>query len=501
MQAEPQQLANSLEAVVRELQPQDECLQAIKDKRTEALHKLALVLKMWARMVVYQSGQPDKVVSQKHLKLLPYGSFKYDDAFEDSDIDLLCITSRYVTRKNFFYDLRRLFEGMKGVEGFTVITAACVPLIKMRFHGVAMDMCFTQLDVPCVPRLFNLEYIEHMNIFALDDKSMTSMNGFIMTSKIAQLVPDFKTFTTTLNTVKLWAKRRQVYSALLGFLSGSSLSVMVGKLCQLNPKATSAELVSIFFQYYSTWDWALQLALDDTAENRVKMTQQGQLLSKQQPWIPPTDCSRDVMRVMTPLHPSTNTARNVSRSSLTVLRAELRRAAWMTRDERRGAADWHAVFEDAEDSFFHKYPAYIQITVGTADDDATSSDEEEKGLKGGLKGEGKKSTRGEGARKWEGWVKSRVPALIKSLEQHEGIMYAHASMQTFTRHSTQSYELDTTIGLATDPATHPSPPLPTASTTQFARFVSGWREFDATRMGVRVDFVARSAVPDFVFNT
>jgi poly(A) polymerase len=164
MQSEQQ---TTLEAVVREFQPQDESLQAIKEKRMQALHKLAIVLKMWARMVVYQSGQPDKVVSQKHLKLLPYGSFKYDDASEDSDIDLLCITSRYVTRKHFFYDLRRLFEGMKGVEDFTIITAACVPLIKMRFHGVAMDICYTQLDVPYVPRQFNLDYIDHMNICIL----------------------------------------------------------------------------------------------------------------------------------------------------------------------------------------------------------------------------------------------------------------------------------------------------------------------------------------------
>lgn len=156
--------ANLLDAVMREIQPVDV---ERKDQRMQALKKLAVVLKMWAKMVVYQSGQPDKVVSQKHLKLLPYGSFKYDDVSNDSDIDLLCITSRYVTRKNFFYDLHRLFEGMKGVEGFTVITAAFVPIVKMKFHGFAMDICFTQLDCSSVPRQFDLNFITTMEISIL----------------------------------------------------------------------------------------------------------------------------------------------------------------------------------------------------------------------------------------------------------------------------------------------------------------------------------------------
>ena len=55
----------SLEDVVCELQPLDE---ERKTQRMQALKKLTLLLKVWARMVVYQLGHPDKVVSQKHLK-------------------------------------------------------------------------------------------------------------------------------------------------------------------------------------------------------------------------------------------------------------------------------------------------------------------------------------------------------------------------------------------------------------------------------------------------
>lgn len=150
-----------VEELLKENQPVDEERKAL---RTQTLKKLALVLKVWARMVVYQTGQPDKVVSQKHLKLLPFGSYKYDDTSKDSDIDLLCVTSRYITRKHFFHDLCRLFEGMKEVEAFTVITSAFVPLMKMKFNGVALDICFTQLNCSCVPSKFDLAYISKMPI-------------------------------------------------------------------------------------------------------------------------------------------------------------------------------------------------------------------------------------------------------------------------------------------------------------------------------------------------
>ena len=160
-----------------EIQPVDE---ARRTQRTEALKKLVFLLKVWARMVVYQLGHPDKVVTQKHLKLVPFGSYKYDDTSKDSDIDLLCITSKYITRKHFFHDLCRLFEGMKEVEGFTVIMAAVVPIIKMKFRGVAMDICFSQLTCNYVPAKLTLDYIAALNIGILLENFLLTSSSFLL---------------------------------------------------------------------------------------------------------------------------------------------------------------------------------------------------------------------------------------------------------------------------------------------------------------------------------
>lgn len=121
-----------------------------RSQKLLALDKLSLLLKVWARMVVYQLGYDDKIVARKHLKLVPFGSFKYEDSSMETDLDVLCITSRYITRKHFFHDLRRLFEGLKEVQDFTVVMTAYIPIMKMKFNGVAMDICYSQIDTGTV---------------------------------------------------------------------------------------------------------------------------------------------------------------------------------------------------------------------------------------------------------------------------------------------------------------------------------------------------------------
>lgn len=468
----------NVEDVLHDIQPLDEKL---KVQRTEALKKLVLLLKVWAKMVVYQQGETDKVVMLKHLKLVPFGSYKYDDASKDSDIDLLCVTSRYITRKNFFHDLGRLFEGMKDVEGFTVIMSAFVPILKMKFHGVAMDICFSQLTCNSLPEKFSLNYISTINLDQLDDKSATSLNGYIMTSKIAEAIPSSENFATTLNVIKLWAKRRGIYSSLVGFLGGSSWSVLVAKICQLYPDATPTALTALFFRTFAQWDWTVPVALEKTSPSSPSSPPSSCLSSR--PWIVPMDSSRDVMQIMTPLIPSTNTARTVSRSSCDIIRNEFRRAAQITQRERRsltqkgGDTDgWKRLFDECKKEFFRKYPVYVQVVVGALKDGA-----EDRG------------------RKWEGWAKSRIVGLVKSLEQQEGVEFAHINTQTFVQSSQSPSEPETAhiyIGLSMDDKL--PHPLPCGSTTQFVRLVSGWREFDPACMGVRVDFLAPNHLPNFV---
>lgn len=125
------------------------------------------------------------------------------------------------------------------------------------------------------------------------------------------------------------------------------------------------------------------------------------------------------MQVMTPLSPSTNTARAVSHSSLLILREELIKAASIT-SKPNTEKGWNSLFEsNTKKDFFHKYPVYVQVVVGA------------------LKREGKEERKGEEeVRKWGGWTKSRIAGLVKSLEQQEGVEFAHLNTKEFVQHST-----------------------------------------------------------------
>ncbi|MFG1588296.1 poly(A) polymerase, partial [Staphylococcus aureus] len=89
----------------------------------------------------------------------------------------------------------------------------------------------------------------------LDPRCVRSLNGCRVTEKIFSLVPNFEAFKATLMAIKLWAKKRGIYSNALGFLGGVSWAMLVARVCQLYPNATPSILVYKFFFVLSKWVW------------------------------------------------------------------------------------------------------------------------------------------------------------------------------------------------------------------------------------------------------
>ena len=82
-----------------------------------------------------------------------------------------------------------------------------------------------------------------------------SFNGYLCYANIQKNVPDYGIYRNFLRVIKLWAKRRCIYSAMFGYLTGISCAVMVAKIHQDNPDYDVADLVYKFFQVYSSSDW------------------------------------------------------------------------------------------------------------------------------------------------------------------------------------------------------------------------------------------------------
>lgn len=276
-----------------------------------------------------------------------------------------------------------MLADLPGVTALQPVPDAFTPVIKLKLHGIAVDLLYARLALTSIPETLDLQADSVLR--NLDEESVRSLNGCRVTDAMLRLVPNVATFRLALRAVKLWAQRRGVYSNVLGFLGGVNWAILVARVCQLYPTGTSALLLSRFFRVYSQWRWP----------NPVMLTAIGEGDGSLVVWDPrrnPRDRTH-LMPLITPAFPCMNSAYNVSESTLCIMRAEFARGdAACQVVYAAGAAKqhpWAALLEPV--LFFSQHKHYLQV-------DATASSEESH-------------------RRWEGWVESRLRQLVLSVER------------------------------------------------------------------------------------
>lgn len=79
-----------------------------------------------------------------------------------------------------------------------------MPVIKLRYSGIELDILFARL---ALKEVSDDQQLSDDNLLRnLDDKSIRSLNGCRVADEILRLIPNQDTFITTLRSVKLWAK-------------------------------------------------------------------------------------------------------------------------------------------------------------------------------------------------------------------------------------------------------------------------------------------------------
>merc|ERR1712190_699181 len=120
------------------------------------------------------------------------------------------------------------------------------------------------------------------------------MGGFRVADQILQLVPNRESFRQTLRFIKWWARRRGIYSNVLGFFGGITWALLVARVCQLYP-------------YYSP--------------------------------------SQLVMPVITPAFPAMNSTHNVTETTKRIMLDEFRRGYEMVKCVEANKMDWSEVHD------------------------------------------------------------------------------------------------------------------------------------------------------------
>ena len=165
--------------------------------------------------------------------MFTFGSYRLGVQSPDADIDTLVVVPRHIDREqHFFGDLFKMLEAEEQITELTAVPKARVPVIKLVFSGVNIDLLFARTAKDSLdPNLSDLSD-DHI-LRKCDTASVLSLNGRRVTDMILELIPpdSVEAFRVTLKCVKLWAKSRGVYSNILGYPGGVALAILVAKVC------------------------------------------------------------------------------------------------------------------------------------------------------------------------------------------------------------------------------------------------------------------------------
>ncbi|OBZ83241.1 Poly(A) polymerase pla1 [Choanephora cucurbitarum] len=461
-------------------------------QREAALHHLEKITKHFVRIVCQRKGLSKEKAEKAGGAIFTFGSYKLGVNSIDADIDTLCVVPCHVERRDFFIDMLALLKSTSCISDIMPVPDSFVPVIKFKYKDISIDLVCARLTLSEVPQDINLQNT-HL-LVGLDDKCVRSINGTRVAEDIMSLVPNLNTFRIALRCIKLWAERRAIYSNVLGFFGGVAWAILVARVCQLYPHATASVIVSKFFRIMTEWNWAAAPVI-------LRHIEEGPPLSSSlRPWnnrVNMIDRSHR-MPVITPSYPSMCATHNVTASTQRIILGEFAIANDIVDQILKGEASWSHLF--STHTFFQNYKYYLQVVV--------SCDHYH------------------GFLSWAGFVEAKLRLLVTKLETVPAIALVHPYVhglkrehlcqtsddvwavthgqiftpsQTVRRRKpakiyTKTFYLGLYIRMRSDSRTLDL----TRPICEFSRSIKSWSDYDNNHMGMIVENVKCSDLPEEV---
>ena len=410
--------------------------------RMEILAKLNTLVKQWVKDVSVSKNMPEQMAEKLGGKIYTFGSYRLGVHHKGADIDALCVAPRNIERTDYFTSFFELLKQQPEVTECRAVEEAFVPVIKMNFDGIEIDLLFARLALREIPDNFDLS--DDILLKNLDPRCVRSLNGCRVTDEILRLVPNIENFRLALRAIKLWAKSKSfigpnlafthfliffngvnkpnnkddyittlslfnyaiffclflehgVYSNSLGYFGGVSWAMLVARTCQLYPNAVAATLVHKFFLVFSRWKWPQPVLLKQPDTVNLGFAVWDPRINVQDRY--------HLMPIITPAYPQQNSTFNVSSSTSKVIQNEFREGMEITDEIMLGNAGWDKLFQTP--NFFLKYRHFIVLLVSSS----TADDHLE----------------------WCGLIESKIRILIGNLERNQHINLAHVNPQCFEK--------------------------------------------------------------------
>lgn len=364
-------------------------------KRVEVLTLFQKMVQEFVYTVSKSKNMSDGMAKDAGGKIFTFGSYRLGVYGPGSDIDTLVVVPKHVSRDDFFEVFEKILRKRPELEEIAAVPDAFVPIIKVVFSGISIDVIFAKLNVSKVAVDMTLD--DKNLLKNIDEKDMRSLNGTRVTDEILQLVPKPTTFKHALRCIKMWAQQRAVYGNVFGLFGGVAWAMLVARICQLFPNAVSAVIVEKFFIIYTKWDWPQPVLLKPIEDGPLQV----------RVWNPRLyqNDRQHRMPVITPAYPSMCATHNITQSTQKVIIKELQRGEEVTAAIRKGEKSWSNLME--KHTFFHDYKFYLCIVAGTL-----GSDEDHL--------------------KWSGMIESKIRIFVQKLEVTDGIEIAHPYVKDFS---------------------------------------------------------------------
>jgi len=246
---------------------------------------------------------------------LTFGSYILGVADPGSDIDTMAVCPQFIQREaDFFGKFPSFALQDPRISYVNLIPNAFVPLITMKIDQIDIDLQFVNVALDRLPD--QLELTDAVVDAAPRPPDQMGLNGFRVTRKILELVPDTDVFRTVLIYIRLFAKVKGIFSNKHGFLGGISYALLVAWVSIRSPQIRSPyRLLHLFFQVFSSFPWyKIPLHLD--LENGPFILR-GKVTATPLPLF-------DAMTVYTPVSRPFNSTRNVNLSTLFLITQALK---------------------------------------------------------------------------------------------------------------------------------------------------------------------------------
>jgi poly(A) polymerase len=333
--------------------------------------------------------------------VLTFGSYRLGVINANSVVDCVLVVPSYITRVMFFANFVPKLAKHPRVADVHPVPDAFDPVVKLRHSGVTVDMLFASLQLTQVP--ISLKSITDEHIQGADEVTARSINGCRVAEHILDLVPEPETYRQTLRCIRLWAKRRGIYSSVQGYFGGITWALLVARVCQLYPNYVPSQLVNRFFRVFEKWNWKSPVHLCTPTD--LSHIPGYEAFTVWNPKVNQWDKAH-LMPTITPCFPAMNSTQNVCETTKRILLEEMKRGYTVVRKVEEGKAQWSEVWEPV--GMFEEYPDYLVIEA------------ERKEFS-----EGESPARPEDdalLMKWHGWVEARLRIFFTQIESVQGVV-------------------------------------------------------------------------------